>query len=189
MNQLRPYQVECVEHIVERGNLLMAMVMGSGKTPASIAGLRILRRQGIARYGVIFSPLSCLLQWEKEIHRWDPRAKVQVIMGDKRERIRAYRRAQRFNYNVCTYGAFIHDWDLVKEFMPLDFVVLDEVTAIKGFTAKRSKRAKLLGKRTQVRLGLSGAPVENRPEELYSIMQFVDPEVLGGLMTSSTGHS
>jgi len=177
--QLRPYQIECAERAVERGNLLVAMVMGSGKTPASITALRTLRRQGVIHFGAVFGPLSCMYQWEAEIHRWDPRAKVQVIIGDKRERTRAFRNARRFNYNICSYGAFIYDWDLVKEYLPTDFLVLDEVSAIKGFTAKRSKRAKLLGRRTPVRLGLSGAPVENRPEELFSIMEFVDPTVLG----------
>ena len=179
MVELRPYQVEAVERIVDRGNLLLTMVMGSGKTAASVAAIRVLRRQGVVRHGAVFGPLSCLLQWEQEIKRWDPRARVQVIMGDKKERTRAFRRARKFNYNICSYGAFIHDWDLVKEFLPTDYLCLDEISAIKGFTAKRSKRAKLLGKQAKVRLGLSGAPVENRPEELYSILEFVDPSVLG----------
>jgi SNF2 family DNA or RNA helicase len=58
-------------------------------------------------------------------------------------------------------------------------LILDEVSAIKGFTTKTSKRAKILGKHCDVRLGLSGQPVENRPEELFSIMEFVDDTVLG----------
>ena len=64
--------------------------------------------------------------------------------------------------------------------MAIDFVILDEATMIKGFRAKRSKRAKLLGRHSPIRMALSGQPVENRPEELYSIMEFVDSSVLGG---------
>lgn len=51
---------------------------------------------------------------------------------------------------------------------------------IKGFRANRSKKIKGLGARCDIKFGLTGQPVENRPEELFSIMEFVDPEVLGG---------
>jgi SNF2 family DNA or RNA helicase len=58
-------------------------------------------------------------------------------------------------------------------------VVLDEASAIKGFKTQRSKKAKKLFKETPFRLALTATPIENRPEELFSIMQFVDPKVLG----------
>ena len=55
----------------------------------------------------------------------------------------------------------------------------DEVTALKSFSSKTSRRAKVLGRHTPIRIGLSGQPVENRPEELFSIMEWVNAEVLG----------
>ena len=85
----------------------------------------------------------------------------------------------RYNYTILHYECLVNDWDEIKKHLPIDFLVLDEITAIKGFTAKRSERAKALGKHCPVRMGLSGQPVENRPEELFSIMEFIDPEVLG----------
>jgi SNF2 family DNA or RNA helicase len=177
--ELRPYQTEAVERIVERQNLLLAMVMGSGKTATAISGVRLLRRQRQVDHGVVFALKSIKWQWVREINKWDPRATVQVVDGSKLQRHQAIRRADNFHYTILHYQCLVNDWDLIKRFLPIDFVILDEATAIKGMGTKTSKRAKLMAKHTDVRLALSGQPVENRPEELFSIMQFVDPDVLG----------
>ena len=176
---LRPYQTECVERVLDRHSLLVGMVMGSGKTAASIVSIRRLRQQRIVTCGTVFALKSTLGQWQREIALWDPRAKVQVIGGTKHQRISGYARAHRFNYNLANYEVLVNDWPEIKEHLPVDFLIFDEVTMLKGFTAKRSKRAKVLAKLSTVRLGLSGQPVENRPEELYSLMEAIDPEVLG----------
>ncbi len=178
MLTLRPYQTEAVEQIVDRGNQLLALVMGAGKTAVAVRAVRQLRRERKVDCGVVFALKSTKYQWEREIRRFDPRATVQVIEGDKFQREKGIRQAHRFNYSVVHYEMLVNDWALMGK-MPIDFIILDEVTAIKSFTAKRSRRAKILGKRSNFRIGLSGQPVENRPEELFSIMEFIDPEVLG----------
>jgi len=177
--ELRPYQTEAVERIVERGNLLLAMTMGSGKTATAISGVRRLRRLRQVDRGVVFALKSIKWQWVREINRWDPRASVQVVDGSKLQRSHAIRQADNFHYTIVHYQCLVNDWELLREYMPIDFVILDEATAIKGMGTKTSKRAKLMAKHTDVRLALSGQPVENRPEELFSIMQFVDADVLG----------
>jgi SNF2 family DNA or RNA helicase len=175
---LRPYQVEAVEQIVDRGNQLLALVMGAGKTAVAVRAVRQLRRERRVDRGVVFALKSTKYQWEREIHRFDPRATVQVVEGDKYQREKALRQAHNFNYTILHYECLVNDWALMGK-LPIDFIILDEITAIKSFDAKRSRRAKILGKRSQFRIGLSGQPVENRPEELFSIMEFIDPEVLG----------
>ena len=178
--ELRPYQYDAVESIVERGNLLLAMTMGSGKTAVAIASVRRLRRERRVDHGVVFCPKSTMGQWQREIERWDPRAKVQVISGEKYSRRRMWRRSHQYHYSIATTDALNYDWEEIKAHAAIDFVIIDEVTSIKGFTAKRAKHAKALAKHTEVRIGLSGQPVENRPEELFSIMEFIDRDVLGG---------
>lgn len=178
--ELRPYQEEAVERILERSSLLLALTMGAGKTATSIAAVRKMRRERLVSHGVVFALKSTKWQWVREINKWDPRARVQVVDGDKAARTRAIKRAQHYEYTILHYQCLIHDWDVITSHLPIDFVILDEVTTIKGFRAKTTKRAKILGKHTDVRIGLSGQPVENRPEELFSIMEFIDPEVLGG---------
>jgi SNF2 family DNA or RNA helicase len=178
--ELRPYQTEAVDRILERGNLLLAMTMGSGKTATAIASVRRLRRLREVDRGAVFALKSIKWQWVREIQKWDPRATVQVVDGSKAQRHWAIRNAHKFNYTILHYQCLVNDWDMIRKYLPIDFVILDEATAIKSFTAKTSKRAKLMTPHCKVRMALSGQPVENRPEELYSIMQFVDPEVLGG---------
>ena len=177
--ELRPYQQEAVERICERKNLLLAMVMGSGKTIASAVAVRQLRRRGEVHHGAVFALKSTKYQWVKEISKVDPRAKVQVVDGDKRSRLAAIRRASRYHYTILHYECLVNDWEEIKRWLPIDFLIMDEVSALKGFSAKRTKRAKLLARNCPVRLGLSGQPVENRPEELFSIMEFIDDTVLG----------
>jgi SNF2 family DNA or RNA helicase len=177
--ELRPYQTEAVERIVERGNLLLALVMGAGKTATAISAVRRLRRLRLVDRGVVFAPKSVKLQWAREISKWDPRASVQVIDGSKPQRNYGLRHADEYHYSICHYQMLVNDWDEIKQWLPIDFIIADEATALKGMGTKTSKRAKILAKNTDVRLALSGQPVENRPEELFSIGQWVDPEVLG----------
>ena len=181
--ELRPYQAEAVERIVARRSLLLALTMGAGKTVTAVTAIRALRRQAAVSHGLVFALKSTKWQWVREINKVDPRAKVQVVDGDKRARLAAIRRSAQYHYTILHYQCLVNDWDAIREWAPTDFAILDEVTAIKGFTAKTSKRAKALGKHCKVRIGLSGQPVENRPEELYSIMEFIDRDVLGSFRT------
>jgi SNF2 family DNA or RNA helicase len=178
--ELRPYQAEAIERIVARRNLLLALTMGAGKTVTAVAAIRQLRRQRVVSHGLIFALKSTKWQWLREIQKVDPRAKVQVVDGTKQERLLAFRRSSRYHYTICHYECLVNDWEEIKRWAPLDFMILDEITAIKGFAAKRSKRAKAIAKAVPVRIGLSGQPLENRPEELFSIMEFIDADVLGG---------
>ena len=178
--ELRPYQAEAIDRICERGSLLLALTMGAGKTAAAIAAVRRLRRERRVDHGAVFATRSTTWQWVREINRWDPHAKVQVIEGDRRRRWAMLKRADQYHYNILSYGSLLNDWEQLKANLPIDFVIADEVTMIKGFTAKRSRRLKALAPYAGIRIGLSGQPVENRPEELFSIMEFVDKDVLGG---------
>jgi SNF2 family DNA or RNA helicase len=177
--ELRPYQTEAVERILQRGSLLLALTMGAGKTATAVTAVRRLRRLRKVDHGVVFALKSTKGQWVREIKKWDPRATVQVIDGDKDWRTRGIRRAQRFNYTIMHYECLVNDWDIIKTHLPVDFMIFDEITMLKGFSAKRTKHAKLLAPYSGIRIGLSGQPVENRPEELFSIMEVLDKTVLG----------
>lgn len=179
MFEFRPYQVEGIRKGTERGSLLLAMTMGSGKTATAIGTVMELRKQRKVVSGLILAPNSLKFQWQREIKKIDPTARSIVIDGAKDKRITQYRHAKRFHYVIANYECVVNDWEMFQKLVPIDFIIADEATAIKNFTAKRSKKVKSLGKRCRHRFALSGQPVENRPEELFSVMEFVDPEVLG----------
>lgn len=163
--------------MVGRGNGLLALTMGLGKTVSAIAAIEELRDNGAVSTGLIVVPSSLKFQWQREIKRFTGQLAL-VIDGAKAVRERLYANSGRHRYVITSYQSIVNDWTVVRN-MDLDYIVIDEATAIKSFTAKRSKKIKFLGKRTPVRIALTGQPVENRPEELFSIMEFVDPDVLG----------
>jgi SNF2 family DNA or RNA helicase len=81
------------------------------------------------------------------------------------------------DYVILNYEQVVNDWDYVSK-LARGFVVCDEATAIKSFRSKRSRHVKELS--SPIKFALTGTPIENgKPEELYSIMQFVDKTVLG----------
>ena len=173
---LRPYQRTAVDMAVERGSLLLALTMGAGKTRVAIEAVKELDPGP----GVVFCTNSLKYQWaEAEIPKWHPGATVLVVDGTKKKRTAQYEQAAAHDYTVLSYDMLVHDWDLVRQYLPTGFVIADEATLIKGFRAKRSKRLKAMAKHVPYRFALSGQPVENKPEELFSIMEFVDPDVLG----------
>jgi SNF2 family DNA or RNA helicase len=174
---LKPYQVEAVTRMVERKKMLVAYEMGLGKTCMTIASVEELKDNGVITKPVLVIALSSLkYQWQKEIQKFSD-STTTVIDGSKT--VRAKRWEERTNYVICNYETVVGDWDLIKD-QEWGAIVCDEATAIKGFKSKRSKAVKKLSSSVPIRFALTGTPIENgRPEEVYSIMQFVDSTLLG----------
>lgn len=172
---LKPYQVEAVDKMVASKKMLVAYEMGLGKTCMTIAALEKLKLNG----PILVIALSSLkYQWQKEIQKFST-STSSVIDGSKSTRAIQYDRSTDEKYIITNYESVVNDWDIVKT-IPWSAIVCDEATAIKGFRSQRSKKVKQLSKNIPVRFALTGTPIENgRPEELYSIMEFVDPSLLG----------
>ena len=171
---LKPYQVEAVEKMVEKEKILVAYEMGLGKTPMTIAALEELS----PKLTLVLCLASLKYQWQKEISKFSDSTSI-VIDGTPKQRQEQYAEATKHNYVIMNYEQVVNDFDVIKR-ITFDAIVCDEATAIKGFRAKRAKRVKDLAKTIQVRFALTGTPIENgKPEEIFSIMQFVDPTVLG----------
>jgi SNF2 family DNA or RNA helicase len=105
-------------------------------------------------------------------------ANVCVVDGPPRQRQGQYGdyKEGRTDYLIINPEQLVNDWDIISK-LPRDFIVADEVQWAKNFAPKRSKRLKRFHATYQ--WGLTGQPVENRAEEVFSIMQWIDPTVLG----------
>ena len=104
---------------------------------------------------------------------------MQVVDGDKRQRTVQIRRAQNYQYTIMHYECLVNDWDVITH-APADRLRdPGRGHPHQGLQGQALTAAKVLGKHAPVRMALSGQPVENRPEELFSIMEFVDKDVLG----------
>lgn len=182
---LLPYQVEAVERMCERKSMLVAYDLGLGKTVLTIAALEsLMDSQDIQEPGLVICLSSLKYQWASQIKKFtDGTSNSLVIDGTKSQREKQYAKAMDWvnsgvDYIIMNYEQVVNDWKFVEK-LPKGFIVLDEATAIKSFRSKRAKHVKKLTS-SPIRFALTGTPIENgKPEELYSIMQFVDKDVLG----------
>lgn len=182
--ELIPFQKKAHDMIVSRKKVLLALPMGTGKTITSLASIESLMENGyIGEPGIILAGSSLLYQWESEIDKWTD-SRSMVVSGSPKKRQQMYEEFYNWeetgiDYLILTYDSLRIDKRFVGS-LPRGFVIADECVALKGFRSKRSKAAKELFRTTSVKIGLSGSPVENgKPEEIFSIMQFIDPSVLG----------
>lgn len=182
---LLPYQPEAVDRMCERNKVLVAYDLGLGKTVLTIAAIeRLMDERKIKEPGLIICLSSLKYQWANQIKKFtNDTSKPLVIDGSPKKRAEQYETAMDWrnsgvDYIILNYEQIVIDWKFVEQ-LPRGFVVCDEATAIKSFRSKRSKAVKKLSN-APYRFALTGTPIENgKPEELYSIMQFVDSSVLG----------
>ena len=182
---LLPYQPEAVTKMIERQKMLVAYDLGLGKTVITIAALEQLMDEGqIKEPGLIICLSSLKYQWANQIEKFtNGTSKALVIDGTPKKRAEQYAlvkdwRHNNIDYVILNYEQVVNDWKNVAN-LPRGFVVIDEATAIKSFRSKRSRAVKKLTD-SKYRFALTGTPIENgKPEELYSIMQFVDSNLLG----------
>jgi superfamily II DNA or RNA helicase len=170
---LYPYQVRGAIFAACRGRCILGDDMGLGKTVQTLAAAELLARErGIERVLVV-APASVKYQWETEIHKYTRRP-VQVIEGGIPERRGQY--SQPTFYRLINYEIAVRDLDELNAWQP-DLIVLDEAQRIKNWESKTSRAVKKM--RSRYALVLTGTPLENKLEELYSIVQFVDDRRLG----------
>ena len=181
---LLPYQPEAVDKMCDRGKMLVAYDLGLGKTVLTIAAIeKLMDEQKITEPGLVICLSSLKYQWAASIKKFTNGSSPLVIDGNAEQRKKQYERAFKWrstgiDYVIMNYEQVVNDWEYVSK-LPRGFIVLDEATAIKSFKSKRAKATKKLAT-CEYRFALTGTPIENgKPEELYSIMQFVDDQVLG----------
>lgn len=190
-----PYQDEAIDKALDRGNLLIAYGMGLGKTLVQIAICEELLAEDAVSLNALVVPASIKWQWAQalvwatDVESQEIRVKKQrivipaahhavVINGTPEKRDNQYRyiRKVRPDYVILSYHDVINDWREVRRLQP-ELIALDEATAIKNFQAARSQKIKTWD--AEFRYALTGTPIDNRADELYSIMEWVDPTALG----------
>ena len=170
---LLPYQLDGIAFAVGAGRAVLADEMGLGKTIQGVGVAELLAREAGIRKVLVVCPASLKSQWRTEIQRFCDRT-VQLVGGPVAERQQQYDN-DRF-FTVCNYEQVLRDI-LAIEPVKWDLILLDEGQRIKNWEAKTSSVIKSL--KSQFALVLTGTPLENRLDELYSVVQFVDGRRLG----------
>jgi superfamily II DNA or RNA helicase len=170
---LYDYQAEGALFAARAGRCLIGDEMGLGKTIQAIAAAELMARHfGVERI-LILCPTSLKHQWQREIERFSERP-AQIIGGDKPKRWAQF--AQGTNIKIMNYDTVHADLDLIEQWAP-DLVILDEAQRIKNWNTRVARSVKRID--TAYAIVLTGTPLENRLEELISIVQFVDRHCLG----------
>ena len=174
--RLFPYQVEGATFLASRGRALLADDMGLGKTLQAItAASWLVENEGVQRV-LVLCPASLKHQWAREIQKFTGHS-VQIIQGNAESRMVQYRADALFF--IINYELVLRDLTLISETLKPDLMVLDEAQRIKNWRTKLASTVKLIPSRYV--FVLSGTPLENRLEDLYSLLQVVDARVLGPL--------
>ena len=157
--------------------------MGLGKTVQVLAMLQGLHRPGgkkprQPRPSLIVVPRSLVFNWIKEAGKFCPDLKGVAYRGPQRAELRE--RLDEFDFVVTTYGTLRQD---ILHFLEYRFacVILDEAQAIKNPKSQAAKACRLL--QSDHRLAISGTPIENGLDELWSLFEFLNPGMLGSMDT------
>jgi superfamily II DNA or RNA helicase len=173
---LYPYQREGMRHLAFSERALLADEMGLGKTIQAIAACALLRRLGKAGRALVVAPASLKSEWEEQIRRFTD-LPYQLIYGPRGKRLRLYTSAPFFT--IVNYEQMLADALDVNMHLQPDIVILDEAQRIKNWSTKTAQAIKRL--QSRYAFVLTGTPIENRIDDIHSLMSFLDPSVLGPL--------
>ena len=171
--ELLAYQLDGIAFAVGAGRAILADDMGLGKTIQGIGVAALLKREANISRVLVVCPASLKSQWRSEIHKFSD-FDCQLVIGASDSRAAQYDNDSFFT--VCNYEQALRDV-LPIEAVHWDLIILDEGQRIKNWEAKTSQTIKSL--RSTFALVLSGTPLENRIDELYSIVEFIDDRRLG----------
>jgi len=172
---LYTYQRQGALFALNAGRCLIGDDMGLGKTVQALAAAELMAKLFNIQKVLIVSPTSLKYQWKTEIDKFSGRP-VEVIEGLNHQRKQLYRRGSF--YKLINYELVFRDIDRIREWAP-DLIILDEAQRIKNWKTRTAQYVKQL--ESTFAIVLTGTPIENRIEELHSIMEFIDRHHFGPL--------
>lgn len=170
---LYPYQKEGIRFAFEAGKSIIADEMGLGKTIQAIGTAELMKAHQLIDSVLIVCPTSLKYQWKKEIEKFTHSTAI-VIEGNHLVRKRLYE--DEAFYKIVSYNSVNNDIKILRS-LHTDFLIMDEVQRLKNWKTQISQSARRID--ADYAVVLSGTPLENKLEELYSVMQFVDQYCLG----------
>ena len=176
--ELRSYQADALAWLqfLDRAGLggCLALDMGLGKTPTALAAVALSED---ADTGLVIAPPAVVGNWANEARKFVPDVQILVHHGANRARGAELNAAIRAaDLVITTYGTAVRDMDQLSE-LSWGKVIIDEAQVIKNPAAETSQQLRRLNART--RLALTGTPIENGLGDLWSIMDWANPGLLG----------
>lgn len=173
--RLYPYQKEGIRFAIKTGKTIIADEMGLGKIIQAIGCAEFMRKENLISSVLIVCPTSLKYQWKKEIERFTGCQSV-VIEGNHLRRKKMY--DDSTFYKIVSYNSICNDVKILRH-MSTDFMIMDEAQRLKNWNTQVAQAMRRI--HADYMVVLSGTPLENKLQELYSIVQIVNPFLLGPL--------
>ncbi|MFT5222700.1 MAG: hypothetical protein ACI867_001006 [Glaciecola sp.] len=176
--ELRSYQANALAWLgfLDQAGLggCLALDMGLGKTPTLLAHVQLTIADGPA---LVVAPPAVVGNWALEARKFVPGLRVLVHHGANRDEGGDLKKAfENYDLIITTYGTAVRDIEALEE-LHFNKVVLDEAQVIKNHTSETAQKLRLLKSRTRV--VLTGTPIENGLGDLWALMDFVNPGLVG----------
>lgn len=176
---LRPYQMEGVQWL-ERLRLMylngiLADDMGLGKTLQAIVAITQNQLKNKDAHTLIVCPTSLLYNWKEELHKFNPKLRAVVIDGIPNARKKLLAKLDDYDVVITSYTLLQKDIETYSQ-TPFSYAILDEAQHIKNRGTRNAKSVKMI--QAAHRLILTGTPIENSLDELWSLMDFLMPGFL-----------
>lgn len=173
---LRNYQLEGVHWLQRLREMhlggILADDMGLGKTLQAIIAIVQSREQTPS---LIVCPTSLLYNWQEEFHKFHPRSKVIIIDSIPSQRRKLLKTIDQYDIVITSYNLLQKDIEIYQSFV-FDYVILDEAQHIKNRATRNAKSVKMI--QAKHKLILTGTPIENSLDELWSLFDFLMPGLL-----------
>jgi SNF2 family DNA or RNA helicase len=171
-----PYQLEGVAFLYPRHAAILADEMGLGKTMQAITSIRLLLHNGDLRSILLVCPKPLVSNWQREFSLWAPEIPLMVIEGDQARRLWQWQ-LPGVPVKIANYELLNRDRELFERSeLRFDLVMLDESQRIKNRAAATSQAVRAISRGRS--WALTGTPVENSPEDLVGIFEFLSPGFL-----------
>lgn len=176
---LRPYQIDGVQWLERLRTMylngILADDMGLGKTLQAISAITQHHNENKDAHSLIICPTSLLYNWKEELHKFNPTLKVMVSEGIPSQRKKQLGRLHEFDVVITSYTLLQKDIETYSQ-TAFSYAILDEAQHIKNRGTRNAKSVKMV--QAAHRLILTGTPIENSLEDLWSLMDYLMPGFL-----------
>ena len=173
-----PFQAIGISFLHDKMRALVCDEMGLGKTATCLGAFHRLYKEGLARKMLVVCPASLKFQWANEVRAFTSFTPIVVNGTPKKRKMQLSEFANSDNYEIAiiNYELVRNDLELIKS-IPVDVIGFDEFHKCKNKDSQTTKAVKQL--KSTYAFGLTGTPMQNKPDELYSLFDIIKPGYFG----------